>query len=76
MQFIAFFKKSQRQLRMNFFFQCKGRQTSFAEYYLTRYKLKLSDQKQPLLVSMPTARDKRFAAQRGHQAQPCKLIPE
>ena len=58
------------------FFQCKGKQTSFAEYYQTRYKLKLNDPKQPLLVSMPTARDKRFAAQRGQQALPCKLIPE
>ena len=52
-------------------FDCKGTQTTYMEYYETRYNIKISDRNQPLLVVRPREREK-------HQGviQNIYLIPE
>ena len=44
---------------------------NLAQYYEKQYAIKLKDPKQPLLISMPKAKDKRAG-----QTDPVKLIPE
>ena len=48
-----------------------GTKISFLEYYQNRYGLRITDHKQPLIVSMPKLADQR----RGFD-QPIILIPE
>ena len=44
---------------------------NLAQYYEKQYDIKLKDPKQPLLISMPKAKDKRAG-----MTEPIKLIPE
>ena len=44
---------------------------NLAQYYEKQYDIKLKDPKQPLLISMPKAKDKRAGI-----TEPVKLIPE
>lgn len=49
----------------------EGKTTTFIEYFRTRYQINIRDVNQPLLVSMPKARDVR-----GGNTDPILLIPE
>nr|WOZ50368.1 piwi [Sogatella furcifera] len=53
-------------------FDMKGKQTSYLEYYQTKYGTKIRDGRQPMLVSRPKARDERG----GRGDQPIYLVPE
>ncbi|KAI3379092.1 hypothetical protein SNEBB_002778 [Seison nebaliae] len=47
-----------------------SRMISYVDYYKEHYNIDIRDQKQPLLATIPTMKDKRMAA------TPCYLVPE
>jgi aubergine-like protein len=49
----------------------KGNKKSFLQYYLERWKMKITDAKQPMIVSIPKERDLR-----GMKQGPVQLVPE
>jgi len=49
---------------------------SFVDYYKTNYDLTIRDFQQPLLLSLPSGKDKRRAEQMGQEAKPALLVPE
>lgn len=58
-------------------FSTKRGDVSFMDYYKTNYPdCKIYDLEQPLLVSLPSGKDKRRAEQVGQVAKPALLIPE
>jgi aubergine-like protein len=58
-------------------FERRGRgQVSFLNYYKEQYGITIQDKQQPLLICLPSIRDKRAAEQRGQAATTHLLIPE
>lgn len=49
---------------------------TFLQYYQQQYELNIQDRKQPLLLSLPSGKDKRRAEQAGQVAKPALLVPE
>lgn len=62
--------------RVNHTFERRGAQISFVQYYQEVYNVKIRDTNQPLLVVMPSIREKRAAAAAGRVPTPVKLVPE
>lgn len=57
-------------------FKTKLGDVSFMDYYKKNYDLKINDPQQPLLISLPSGKDKRRAEQMGVEAKPALLVPE
>lgn len=57
-------------------FETKRGKVTFVEYYKTNYDETIRDHQQPLLISLPSGKDKRRAEQMGVEAKPALLIPE
>lgn len=57
-------------------FGTKRGDITFLEYYKNQYDLKINDEQQPLLLSLPSGKDKRRAEQVGQVAKPALLVPE
>lgn len=57
-------------------FNTRKGDVTFMQYYETQYGIKIKDNKQPLLVSLPSGKDKRRAEQIGQEAKPALLVPE
>ena len=51
--------------------QFKGRRITIAEYIYEKYKIKLTDKQQPLLLSNPNAQQRRSGIK-----DPIPLVPE
>ena len=51
--------------------QYQGKRISIAEYIWEKYKIKLTDKEQPLLISNPNAKMRRSGI-----TQPISLVPE
>jgi len=57
-------------------FSTKKGEVTFIEYYKAQYDHKITDVMQPLLLSLPSGKDKRRAEQMNQEAKPALLIPE